>query len=267
MDLFEFISPSPLLAPFVKHYWGLKADSLYVSERIAPIGCVQLVFHRGDGMFSLTEQNKQPLTYLGYLSKGFIDVQSTGKTDMLVVLFQPHGARAFFNLPLNEVNNRNVSVNDMDDRPLQQLAEQVRSISDNTKAVELIEKFFISRLNRFDLYNHKRLVETIRCINRIHQSEMKCLADTACLGYKQFSRIFSEYIGTTPKEFTRIIRFQRALYLLQNNPHKDQVELALDCGFYDQSHLIKEFKTFSGYTPNEYMAVCKPYSDYFTIIQ
>jgi AraC-like DNA-binding protein len=54
------------------------------------------------------------------------------------------------------------------------------------------------------------------------------------------------------------------LFVLQFNPHIDLTQLAFECGFYDQSHLIKEFKTFSGYTPAEYLAVCNPYSDYFS---
>jgi len=266
MDSFDFILPSPILAPFVKHYWALKTDILYVSERITPVGSVQLIFHRGDKMYSHTKKSEQPLAFIGGQSKGYTDIQSTGKVDILVVLFQPHGAKTFFDLPMDEFNNQNISIKDLNDKFLNQLTEQIQHAKDNQTAVRFIEKFLISRLTNFDNYNHRRITEVLKSINHAHQPNMKSLADIACLSYKQFSRIFTEYLGTSPKEFTRIVRFQRALYMLQNNPGKDPIELAVDCGFYDQPHLIKEFKTFSGYTPNEYMAVCQPYSDYFTKI-
>ncbi|MBB4034687.1 AraC-like DNA-binding protein [Dysgonomonas hofstadii] len=264
MDSFDFILPSPILAPFVKHYWALRIDTPYVSERVTPIGCVQLVFHRKDKMYSHTGKEEQPLAFIGGQCNEFADIQSTGKVDMLVVLFQPHGAKAFFNMPINEFNNRNISIDSLNDRPLVQLADQIQNTSDNKIAIAQIENFLVSRLRNFDNYNYKRMTEVLKSINNTHQAGIKQLANKACLSHKQFSRIFTEYIGTTPKEFTRIIRFQRALYTLQNNPATDQAGLAFDCGFYDQPHLIKEFKTFSGYTPNEYMTICAPYSDYFT---
>lgn len=90
------------------------------------------------------------------------------------------------------------------------------------------------------------------------------LTDTTCLSYKQFKRVFSEYVGINPKEFLRIVRFQRALFTMQTQPQTSFTELAYACGFYDQSHLIREFKSFSGLTPGEYTAVCEPYSDYFS---
>lgn len=91
------------------------------------------------------------------------------------------------------------------------------------------------------------------------------LADVACLSNKQFGRVFAEYVGATPKEFLRIVRIQRALYTLQCQPGISFAQLAYECGFFDQSHMIKEFKLFSGYTPAEYLAVCAPYSDYFSV--
>lgn len=266
MDSFDFILPTPTLAPFVKHYWALRIYTPNISERITPVGCVQLIFHRGDRMYSHSTNENQPLAFIGGQSNGFCDIQSMGKVDMLVVLFQPHGAKAFFNIPMEEFNNRNIALEDLNDIGLLKLAEQVQNTPDNNIAIKFIENFLISRLGNYDNYNHRRITRVLNSVNYSHISDIDKLAETACLGYKQFTRIFKEYIGTTPKEFTRIVRFQRALSTLQQNPNIDQTELAIDCGFYDQPHLIKEFKTFSGYTPKEYMAVCAPYSDYFTQI-
>ena len=95
-------------------------------------------------------------------------------------------------------------------------------------------------------------------------TELAHKANTACLSTKQFTRIFTEYIGTSPKEFLRIIRVQRALFLLQQNPQCNFAQVAYSCGFSDQSHMIREFKLFTGYTPLEYLSVYTPISDYFS---
>ncbi|GAB6120437.1 AraC family transcriptional regulator [Dysgonomonas termitidis] len=264
METFRFIQPSPILAPFVKHYWILETDGIApVSERIIPTGFMQMIFHRGDKM-KLSDNKLQPQSFICGQSAGFTDLASTGKVNMIVVVFHPFGAKAFFPMPMSEFYGIDVSISDLSDNSLNELKDRIYHEKDNNKAIALIESGLISRLRIFDNYNRKRITAVITAINLKHQSSITSLSEIACLSYKQFNRIFTEYVGANPKEFTRIIRFQRALYILQNTPDINITELAFDCGYYDQPHLIKEFKSFSGYTPYEYMAVCNPYSDYFS---
>ncbi|WP_029904818.1 helix-turn-helix domain-containing protein [Prevotella sp. 10(H)] len=266
MEIFNIIQPAPVLAPYIKHYWTLEIDSIIsVSERIVPVGCMQIVFHRGDRMNSLTDRKLQPQSFICGQSDGFTDLISTGKVNMLVIVFHPHGAKAFFPMPMSEFHKMDIPTGEIGDIALRELEERIYEEPDNTKAIALIESYFIFQLRKtFDSYNHKRIHEVLKAINREHQPNITSLSEIACLSYKQFNRVFTEYIGANPKEFTRIVRFQRALYMLQQNPEINITELAFDCGYYDQPHLIKEFKSFSGHTPYEYMAVCSPYSDYFS---
>lgn len=77
--------------------------------------------------------------------------------------------------------------------------------------------------------------------------------------------MFNELVGTNPKEYARITRFQKSLKLLQDHQANiSQAQLSYQCGYADQSHFIREFKQFSGYTPLSFLNVCKPYSDLFT---
>ena len=112
-------------------------------------------------------------------------------------------------------------------------------------------------------YHLPRLAEVVRHINNSTQTNIKTFANIACLSEKQFSRVFSEHIGTTPKDFLRVVRMQRTLSVLQHNPGIGFARLSYECGYTDQSHMIKEFKLFSGCTPKEYLARYTPVSDYF----
>ena len=266
MDTFGTYLPHPALAPYVRYYWTLAIDDVSTTkERVTPTGCMQLVFHRGERMQFVSREGMQPRSFICGQSTGFTDVATTGRLSMLVVVFQPYGAKAFFSLAMDELKGEDISVHDLGDRLLTELEDRIMNIEDDRIAIELIESFLIKWLYLIKEYNLKRILPAIRMINKENEVSIATLSETSCLSYKQFNRIFSEYVGVNPKEFARIVRFQRALYTLQMNPSMDFTTLALECGYYDQSHLIKDFKTFSGYTPSEYLAVCTPYSDYFSL--
>ncbi len=264
MDDFQLIQPSPLLAPYVKHYWFMTtASAVEASERVIPTGMMSLMFHRGERMFSSSDKDWQPRAFLGGQGTGYTDLSYQGNVDMICVVFRPAGAKAFFNLPLIELNELNVSVHDLDDTLLSDLEKRLTDTPDPNVCVLLIEQFLFQRLRQQAAHNLKRIDAAIQSIYT-GQQNVEMLAQTTCLGYKQFKRIFAEYVGANPKEYLRVIRFQRSLHLLQKHPDISLTQLAYECGYYDQAHFIKEFKQFCGYTPTEYLAICAPYSDFFS---
>lgn len=265
MQSFLLIPPAPCLAPYIRHYWILQDDSAgTVAERTLPTGCIQLVFHKRNPLLSLKHNELQPRSFLCGHDKEYADVQSTGPIEMITVVFQPYAAKAFVKAPVYLFYGKHTAVEDMDDMELALLARQIAGTPDNETCIRLIEHFLLRRLTALPSYNLKRLAAVMHEINRLPRPAVSHLAATACLSDKQFNRIFREYIGSSPKEYARIIRLQRALSVLQQNPSVPFARLAYDCGFADQSHMIKEFKAYSGYTPAEYLAACAPYSDYFS---
>jgi AraC-like DNA-binding protein len=264
MEEFEIVQPSQLLAPYVKHYWFLRTNAAsQATQRIIPTGFISLVFHRGERLYSLQENDLQPHSFLCGQETGYSDLRYSGMVDMISIVFQSIGAKAFFRIPMSEIKEQMVEIDALSDHQLRELEKQLTGTMDNKICVTYIEQFLLKRICRFEEYNLKRLVSVIQSING-GQMGIASLAGVACLGYKQFKRIFTEYIGTNPKDYLRVIRFQKALHTLQTNPQISLTGLAYECDYYDQPHLIKEFKTFSGYTPVEYLSVYAPYSDYFS---
>lgn len=265
MGIFNIISPTSILSPYVKHYWTLEIRGIQpILERIIPTGCINLVFHQGTGLFSVSDNKMQPDSFVCGHNASYTDLSSPGKLNMIVVVFHPYGAYPFFKNPMSEFLNESVSITDLSDKSYNELQNNVLNVPDNTSAIRLIEQFLIKRLsNAENNYNYKRMTAVIKAINNKTYS-INSLAETACLSYKQFNRLFTQYIGTNPKEYTRIIRFQRALNILETKKISNLTQLSYESGFSDQSHLIREFKTFSGYTPKEFLSICDPHSDYFS---
>jgi len=264
MEEFKIIQPSSPLAPYVKNYWLLKTacDSPTLA-RTVPTGMMNLIFHRGNRLLSIYEDELHPRAFLSGQEKSFADLEYTGQINMISVVFRPIGVKAFFDLPILKINNLRVTAADLEDRELAILEHSLTSTENDELCILLIEQFLLKRLSHLAEHNLKRIEATIRLINS-GQTDITLLADAACLSTKQFQRIFSEHVGSNPKEFSRTIRFQKALYILETQSQTSLTTLAYDCGYFDQSHMIKDFKALSGYTPSEYLAACPPHSDYFS---
>ncbi|MDH8702511.1 AraC-like DNA-binding protein [Dysgonomonadaceae bacterium PH5-43] len=264
MEEFRIIQPSPLLAPYIKNYWLLKTacDSPALA-RTVPMGMMNLIFHRGNRLLSIHDNELHPRAFLSGQEKTFADLEYTGQVNMISIVFRPVGVKAFFDLPMNKINNLRVTAGDLEDKELAALEQSLASTEDDQLCILLIEQFLLKRLRRLAEYNLKRIETTIQLINA-GQTDISLLANTVCLSTKQFQRIFSEHVGSNPKEFSRTVRFQRALHKLETYPQIPFTTLAYDCGYFDQSHLIKDFKALSGYTPSEYLVACPPHSDYFS---
>jgi AraC-like DNA-binding protein len=82
---------------------------------------------------------------------------------------------------------------------------------------------------------------------------------------RRFSQIFREQVGFSPKVWTRILRFQRAVQQLHAGVDLPWAELALDCGFYDQSHFANEFRAFSGIDATTYSAGARPWANHVAV--
>jgi AraC-like DNA-binding protein len=266
MNKFQVIQPSVLLAPYVKQYWFLTMENVGQGiQRLIPFGCVSLTFQR-------VQQNDSfingvlPASCLAGQSTTYTNIVYSGTVNFISVVFQPAGAMAFFKMPMKELNNKNISIDALGDPQIVELEKRLNDMPNNEICVRLIEKFLLKRINQIDEIRHRQLTSVIESINH-GQNDVSVLAQDACLSYKQFKRVFTGHIGVNPKDFLRISRFQRVSHKLQIQPQITLLQLADEYGYYDISHLIKEFKEFSGYTPREFMSICDPYSDYHSLFR
>lgn len=262
MDTFQIIKPSLALMPYIKHYWILHSNLKEV-RRLVPIGSVELIIHRGNKMRSSLNNEFEPLGFIRGQRISYYDASPDGIVDMIAVIFQPHGIKRFFQIPTDEFFENMIPIDCLSIKPLCELHDRVSNTRDNSLCIKYIEDFFLKRLSNVKEYNFNRIDAVISTINTHSIINFKSLSEIACLSYKQFARIFSEYVGINPQEFIRIVRFQRILSLLNKIPDRNLTQLAFECGFYDQSHLIHEFKIFTGYNLGEYLSNNSPYSDYF----
>lgn len=265
MVQFQIIEPSMPLSPYVQQYWFLAVDNVgYSSQRYIPSGYTMLAFHRGNKIYSTLHKEIQPRSSLCGTSTLYTDIVYSGNLNLIAVLFQPVAARIFFGIPMNELRDRNIDIELVGDTALIDLGQKLMETEDNNQCVYLIEHYLLSKLCSLASDRYERMNMVIQSINKGQQNIMD-LSQIACLGYKQFKRVFTEYTGLNPKEFLQIVRFRQTLYNLHADSQARLSQLACDWGYCDKSHLIKDFKAYTGYTPKEFLSICDPYSEYLSL--
>lgn len=266
---FRLIKPRAALSAFVRHYWFLEMEAGEghgVAQRVVPNGYVELTFHFADKLRKVkTTEELQPNIIISGQKTGFFDVIPTGKTSMLSVQFFPQSAGLFFDIPINELADETLDLRFIAGHEADELEDKLCYCDDVDRKVELIEQFLTGRLSDRNLYDHGRIAHNIQLLNSFNgQITVDELAADACLSRKQHERVFKKMVGLSPKQFLKVVRFQYTLLAHQQYGNESLTELAYRCGYYDQSHMISDFRELSGITPGQYFNDCEtPYSDYF----
>jgi AraC-like DNA-binding protein len=112
-----------------------------------------------------------------------------------------------------------------------------------------IEMFFINRLNSRG--NQGRIILAVELIKK-HSGNLKItvIARQLKISQGQLEKSFRKTVGASPKKFACIVRFRKVLTIAHNE--KNLTQLGLEAGFFDQAHFIKDFKSFTGFTPERY---------------
>lgn len=265
---FRFYKPCRLLQPYVRYYWVFRSSQL-LNTLTFPIGCPQLIFHKQTPLYVPELKARQPrLTVSGQVNYPS-HLCADGNTEMIVIVFFPYAMKPFLRLPISLLHNQEVSGYDLENKTLDELAAQIFDCEDTERCIRLIERWLslqiAERQDSKTEYDMKRISTTMQQLLVTPRTPVTALASAACLSKKQFERLFADMVGTLPKEYARITRFQKSLKLLSSYPEESNLaQLAYQCGYADQSHFIREFRQFSGYTPLSLLNICKPYSDLFT---
>ena len=260
MDSITVIKPRLELRPYVRYYWVLKSREQF-SVLTFPIGCHQIIFHRQLPLFIPELSVSQDKSTISGQVNFPAHIASGGDTEMIVAVFYPHTIGMFIDTPPSAFYNSEISGFDIGNKNLNEVATRIFDCENTYKCIGEIESWLLSKLKyRDDTLNLKRINTAVSLLMRNPALQVSNLADIACLSPKQFGRVFNDHVGMMPKEYARIVRFQKAMWLLQNHC-QDYAQIAYCCGYSDQSHFIRDFRQFSGTTPSQ---ISCPYSDLFT---
>ncbi|HMT08302.1 MAG TPA: AraC family transcriptional regulator [Pyrinomonadaceae bacterium] len=194
-----------------------------------------------------------------------ITIPSGTDSEMMVISFKKGRASSFFPFPMNEIKDSVVDADLVWGRDLGSLREQLLEIDDFAERFRVVEDFLLSEFRSqldldpcvaFAVTEMSERPDAISISRMNHQ-----------IGYSQkhFIDMFKRSVGVTPKAYLKIMRFQKAVSTIDAATEHDWRTIALDCGFYDQSHFINDFKHFSGFTPEQYSKIHTNYQNYIPV--
>jgi AraC-like DNA-binding protein len=251
MKITDF-SPSPMLKPFVRCYRIVEGQESH-ANRVLPNTSVALAFRLGGCVSYSAGQDKGtlPVFTLSGLRKSVRLINYAESSSTLVVLFREGGASAFFREPMHELFEKTLAL-DLLIHPneLALIEEQLCEVTDNRRRAFIIDQFLTRRLKGIErdkvVYAAIEKLTSAKGTVRIHE-----LLNTVPISADAFEKRFRKVVGTTPKQFASIVRMSHLVDQLEQK--HDYLEAAFNAGFYDQSHFIRTFKTFTGQTPTDFL--------------
>lgn len=176
---------------------------------------------------------------------------SQGNYHTFTIEFKPNGFYKVFGIPANEICNNIFPANEVIGNGIEHFYEQLLNASCIQEMTLFADIFLIGFLNkRKRTYINDGITKIFHhlSINRNTTNITQC-AYQANMSMRNFERRFGEQVGTSPKLYFRLLRFNAALKFKMTHPEKSWTDVAYECGYYDSMHMIKEFKQFSHASP------------------
>jgi AraC-like DNA-binding protein len=190
-------------------------------------------------------------SFVAGLSDTSAYVVAEGAASCLQVDFTPIGARMFFGVPMHELTNRVVAVEDLLGRDAR-LAARLEAAPTWEARFALLDELIAARVGEAP-QPRPEIVWAWRALEHTNGSlPVGQLAERIGRSRRHLTARFREQVGLGPKTFSRVLRFRRAVELLQRGSNVSFAELAFECGYFDQSHLIRDFRAFAAATPTEF---------------
>lgn len=252
--------PTHPLSQFIDHFFYYSGyNPEHSVDRFLPDGEVQIIFDLTDypkfiyDNETLKEiQSCQNVWFSGFRTEP-ITIPSGKESEMLIVQFKKGKAFPFLIEPMQNLTNFVVDAELVISLKILNIRERLLEASTPFEKFQVLEKHllkvYLKRLKENPFVDFA--VSTI--VATPNQCSIKTISDKVGYSQKHIIKLFKEHVGVAPKEFLKVIRFQKAIQQIENRVSVDWSQIAFDCGFYDQSHFIADFKHFSGFTPSEYM--------------
>ena len=249
-------TPSPPLAPWVRMLWYVRAPDIVPGrERVLPNGNTQIVINLAREFCTGCGEDGSAFRQASSLAAGiqrrYGVIDSCDLAEMVGVMFAPGGMRRFFDGPTADFSFAETDLGDVWGRGAAMLRENVMEAATPAAKFKVLESELLARLRPGGVHP-----AVLLALEKIQSGRPRVAVRDLCAatGYssRRLGQLFQDEVGVGPKMLARILRFQRAVQRLHAGCEMRWDELALDCGYCDQSHFANDFRDFSGMNLTEY---------------
>lgn len=248
---FDKYFPTDKLKDYIKYFVVSEMD-LESEYKVLPSSGLVMGFQYHGQIASVKDKSLNSMASAGVtgISDGYKIFKNSDNIGTILVYFSDIGFTHFSARPANELFDLIVSLDDIFDKyKVIETEEKLASVSTDKQRIKIVEQFLLSELK--DIREDELIVDAVKLI---YQSKgtirIKELNERLFISQSPFEKRFRKVVGTTPKKFASIIRFNTVLENLTET--KTLTEICYENNFFDQAHFIKDFKQFTGDTPEQF---------------
>jgi AraC-like DNA-binding protein len=260
--------PSPQLRSWVRSLWYCRAPRFsHRRERVLPNGCMQIILNLSRGYLTDCGENGEanrrfPRAIVVGARARYQVVDTTDMEEIIGVLLQPGGFAGLFRERADLFFERSIGLDEF--WAGTSLTDRLCEAPTPVEKLRTLEVFLTGRLHQ----GARRSELVDQAMHLLQKEDFRIAECARSIGVseRRLSQVFREQVGISPKTWCRIRRFQTAVRALHNGVDVPWVELALRCGYYDQSHFANDFRAFSGINPTIYSAHRGPWQNHVPIL-
>lgn len=243
--------PTEQLKPYIKHY--VVAENDVASEyKVFPSSGLVIGFQYKGQLATVKDNTENKLTSAGItgISDGYKVFKNSAGIGTVLVYFTEVGFTHFASPPANELFNLSLSLDVIFDKnSVTEVEEKLSTATTDRQRIQIVEQFLLSQLK--GIATDKLIVEAVQLIYHSKGTiRIKELNERLCISQSPFEKRFRKVVGTSAKKFASIVRFNAVLDDL--NGAKTLSKICYEHNFFDQAHFIKDFKQFTGDTPEQF---------------
>lgn len=266
--LLHYFLPQPALREYVR-----LLQLIHLDFTGAPVVPVKAYWPRPENCLAFYPRDSETVTYTdtGLTSakgRSALIGQPTVVTNRQVgrhclvfqVVFQPGALFRLTGIPAYELTNTFVDAEAVFSAEIRRVNERLSSTDAYPVMIDIVESFLLYLVSRTQKERRPIDAVSLTLLNRSRAGLYRPptvdeLAQASCLSPKQFGRQSLERLGVGPKWYDRVIRFDQAVRHHLANPAKDWLTVALEAGYYDYQHLVRDFRAFTSLTPAQFAPV------------
>jgi AraC-like DNA-binding protein len=248
---FEKHFPTERLRPYIK-YFVVSENELENEYKVFPSSGLVIGFQYKGKLANIKDNTVTKLSSAGItgITDGYKVFKNSDDIGTILVYFTEIGFTHFASHPANELFNLSLSLDDIFDKnSITEVEERLAVANTDKLRIKIVEQFLISQLK--DIQTDKLIIEAVKLIYQSNGTiRIKELNEKLFISQSPFEKRFRKVVGTTAKKFASIVRFNAVLDNLSET--KTLTEICYENNFFDQAHFIKDFKQFTGDTPENF---------------
>ncbi|MBK7099269.1 MAG: helix-turn-helix transcriptional regulator [Sphingobacteriales bacterium] len=244
---------------FLKCIWRLQEyHSHQKTETILPKGTVEIIFNLSESIIynnpAINLDTQLPPCFINGINFKPFHLKKMGQQYFLGIQLNTIGLKLLFDIPLSEFADNfldaSLICNHLDD-----LTHKLFSKTEFGDQVFIIRKWLYQQISTSKHQNETFQIHNLFYNQKQLATSVLDLSKCACISDRQLRRISSEWLGMNTEAFVSYNKYLHSLNLLHHS-NKSLTQIGLEAGYYDQSHFIRNFKSYTGLTPKEYQALC-----------